>query len=66
MFYFLFKREQLLFPFKITNTINKFDIKMTVNDGGMSCLAKGSRYAISNALCNFLNEIDLEKLRIGT
>ena len=39
---------------------------MTVNEGGMSCIAKAARYAISIALCSFLNETDIAKMRLGS
>lgn len=39
---------------------------MSVNNGGMSCIAKAARYAISKALCCFSNENDIEKMRLGT
>jgi len=58
-------REQLLFPFKIINRINKYDVEMKVNDGGMSCLAKAARLAISRALISFLSIDEIEKLRIA-
>jgi ribosomal protein S9 len=38
---------------------------MKVNDGGMSCLAKAARLAISRALISFLSIDEIEKLRVG-
>ena len=38
---------------------------MTVNRGGMSCIAKAARYAISKSLCSFLNATEIAKMRIG-
>jgi ribosomal protein S9 len=38
---------------------------MFVNEGGMSCIAKAARYAISKSLCSFLNETDIAKMRLG-
>jgi ribosomal protein S9 len=38
---------------------------MEVNDGGMSCIAKGARYAITQALISFLSYDEIEKLRLG-
>jgi hypothetical protein len=38
---------------------------LVFNNGGMSCLAKAARYAISNALCSFVSADDIEKLRLG-
>ncbi|CAF0710744.1 unnamed protein product [Brachionus calyciflorus] len=61
----LTQREQLLFPFKVVDKINKFDIEMEVNNGGMSCLSKAARYAISKALCCFVSADSIEKLRLA-
>jgi small subunit ribosomal protein S9 len=58
-------REQILFPFKVIDRINKFDMLVEVNSSGMSCLAKSLRYAISNALCSFVSANDIEKLRLS-
>ena len=52
-------------PFKVVNRINKFDIVATVNNGGMSCLAKALRSAISRCLCSFVSADEIEKLRLG-
>lgn len=57
-------REQLLFPFKVVERVNKFDMEIVVNQGGMSCLAKAIRYAISKCLCSFVSSNDIEKLRL--
>ncbi len=57
-------REQLLFPFKVINRINKFDMKIEVNSAGMSCFAKTIRYAISKGLCSYVSADAIEKLRL--
>jgi small subunit ribosomal protein S9 len=68
---FLFKlkkikqREQILFPFKVVDRINQFDLEIEVNHGGMSCLAKAIRYAVSKALCCFVSADSIEKLRLA-
>ena len=54
-------REQLLMPFKVVDKINKFDMDIKVNKGGMSCLAKGIRYATSKALCSFVSTEAIKK-----
>lgn len=59
------QREQILFPFKAIDRINKFDMDITVNKGGMSCLAKAIRFATSKALCSFISTDSIEKLRLG-
>ena len=58
-------REQLLMPFKVVDKVNKFDMEIKVNKGGMSCLAKGIRYTISKALCSFVSTDAIEKLRLS-
>jgi small subunit ribosomal protein S9 len=58
-------REQLLFPFKVVDRVNKFDLDIKVNLGGMSCLAKAIRFGISRALCCFVSTDQIEKLRLG-
>ena len=45
-----FKLEQ---PFKITNLLGKFDVKVNVNGGGTTGQAEAIRLAISRALCEF-------------
>ena len=58
-------RHQILFPFKVVDRINKFDLEIEINQGGMSCLAKAIRYAVSKALCSFVSADAIEKLRLG-
>jgi hypothetical protein len=64
-YFYFFIREQLLAPFKIVDSINKYDIHMECNHGGMSCIARAARLAISQALCSFVTIDQIEKLRIG-
>lgn len=40
-------------------------MEIQVNKGGMSCLAKCLRYAISKGLCSFVSAESIEKLRLG-
>lgn len=68
MMYFdvLTHREQIMFPFKVVDSLNKFDIFIhVINPGGMSSMAKAIRYAISKALCAFIAADSIEKLRLG-
>jgi ribosomal protein S9 len=55
-----------MFPFKVVDRINKFNMDIEINKGGMSCLAKGIRFAISKALCSFVTADSIEKLRLGS
>ena len=54
-----------MFPFKVVDRVNKFDMEIEVNKGGMSCLAKAVRYAISKSLCSYVSADSIEKLRLG-
>jgi len=58
-------RQQILFPFKVVDRMNKFDLSIRLNQGGMSCLAKCIRYATSKALCSFVSAENIEKLRLA-
>lgn len=58
-------REQILMPFKVVDRINKYDMEVEVNTGGMSCLAKGIRFCVSKALCSFVSTDAIEKLRLA-
>lgn len=58
-------RQQILYPFKVVDRVNKFDVKVKVNEGGMSCLAKSIRIGISKALCSFVTTDNIEKLRLA-
>lgn len=58
-------RAHILFPFKVVNRVNKFDMEIQVNKGGMSCLAKCLRYAISKGLCSYVSADNIEKLRLA-
>jgi len=58
-------REQILMPFKVVDRINKYDMEVEVNTGGMSCLAKGIRFCVSKALCSFVSTEAIEKLRLA-
>jgi ribosomal protein S9 len=64
-FHDLIHRDQLLFPFKVVDRINRFDCFFQVNEAGMSCIAKACRYAISRGLCSFQTIEEIEKLRLG-
>ena len=59
------QREQVLFPFKVIDRVNKFDMYVDVNNTGMSITAKAIRYAVSKALCSFIGADSIEKLRLG-
>lgn len=54
-----------MFPFKVVDKINKFDVEIEVNNGGMSCLAKATRHAIAKSLCCFVSAESIEKLRLA-
>ncbi|MEN2997763.1 MAG: 30S ribosomal protein S9 [Brevinematia bacterium] len=43
----------VLEPFKVTNTLNKFDIYATVRGGGISSQAQAIRHGIALALANY-------------
>lgn len=58
-------RAHILFPFKVVDRVNKFDMEIEVNKGGMSCLAKAVRYAISKGLCSYVSADSIEKLRLA-
>jgi len=45
--------------------MNKFDIDVEINKGGMSCLAKCIQYTVSTGLCSFVSAESIEKLRLG-
>jgi len=61
----LIHRQQILFPLKVVDRVNKFDMEIEINEGGMSCLAKGIRYAVSKGLCSFVSADNIEKLRLA-
>ncbi len=65
LYLYFYYRQHVLFPFKVVDRINKFDMEIEVNKGGLSCLAKALRYSISKALCSFVSSENIEKLRLG-
>ena len=46
----LLSREDILLPFKITETAGKYDVKVNVNGGGTTGQAQSVRLGISRAL----------------
>ncbi|WP_185855888.1 30S ribosomal protein S9 [Blattabacterium cuenoti] len=48
--------DKILYPLKILNQVNQFDIDIKVNGGGINGQAEAIRLAISRALC----ELDLK------
>ncbi|WP_185870339.1 30S ribosomal protein S9 [Blattabacterium cuenoti] len=51
--------NKILYPLKIVNQMNQFDIHIKVNGGGFNGQAEAIRLAISRALC----KLDLKKNR---
>jgi small subunit ribosomal protein S9 len=52
-------------PFAITETIDKFDVVVTVRGGGVSAQATAMRHGISRALCEFDAELRLQLKKAG-
>ncbi|XP_028254505.1 small ribosomal subunit protein uS9m [Parambassis ranga] len=56
-------REQLMFPFQFTDTLERFNVECTVSGGGRSSQVGALRLAISRALFCFLSEKEGEAMR---
>jgi len=47
----------VLQPFQVTNNVNKFDLRVVCNGGGIHGQVGAIRLAIARALCEFNNEL---------
>jgi len=52
-------------PFAITETIDKFDVVVTVRGGGVVAQASAMRHGIARALCEFNSELRLRLKKAG-
>ena len=57
--------DQLLFPFKVLDRVNLFDIDVVYDGIGFTAQAIATRSAISKALCSFISSKEVEYLRLG-
>ncbi|CAF1053112.1 unnamed protein product [Didymodactylos carnosus] len=58
-------RDQILYPFKVLERVNTFDVDIEWDGTGFSNQATSSRLAISKALCSFISSREIEHLRLG-
>lgn len=58
-------RDQLLYPFKVLDRVNLFDIDVIYDGIGFTAQAIATRLAISKALCSFISSKEVEYLRLG-
>ena len=57
--------DQLLYPFKVLDRVNLFDIDVRYDGTGFTAQAIATRLAISKALCSFISSKEVEYLRLG-
>lgn len=57
--------DQLLYPFKVLDRVNLFDIDVVYDGIGFTAQAIATRLAISKALCSFISSKEVEYLRLG-
>ena len=57
--------DQLLYPFKVVDRVNLFDLDIVYDGIGFTAQAIASRLAISKALCSFISSKEVEYLRLG-
>ena len=62
LFYF---SDQLLYPFKVLDRVNLFDIEIKYDGIGFTAQSIAARLAISKALCSFISSKEVEYLRLG-
>jgi len=63
---FFFKSsDQLLYPFKVLDRVNLFDIDVVYDGIGFTAQSIATRLAISKALCSFISSKEVEYLRLG-
>ncbi|ESO89321.1 hypothetical protein LOTGIDRAFT_183373, partial [Lottia gigantea] len=58
-------RNQLLFPLQVVDKIGQVDISCQVKDGGLAGQAGAIRIALAKALCSFVSDEDIGKLRLA-
>ncbi|CAF0984580.1 unnamed protein product [Adineta ricciae] len=58
-------RDQLLYPFKVVDRVNLFDIDVNYDGVGFTAQAIATRLAISKALCSFISSKEVEYLRLA-
>ena len=54
-----------MFPLQFTSTLGEMDVDATVEGSGPSGQAGAIRYAMSKALCSFVDREMMEKMRLG-
>ena len=57
--------DQLLYPFKVLDRVNLFDIDVVYDGIGFTAQAIATRLAISKALCSFISSKEVEYLRLA-
>ncbi len=57
--------DQLLYPFKVLDRVNLFDIDIVYDGIGFTAQSIATRLAISKALCSFISSKEVEYLRLG-
>lgn len=57
--------DQLIYPFKVIDRVNLFDIDVVYDGVGFTAQAIATRLAISKALCSFISSKEVEYLRLG-
>lgn len=55
-----------MFPFQFVDRLGKHDMVCSVSESGRSAQAGAIRLATANALCSFLTEDEVERMRQGT
>ncbi|CAF3297015.1 unnamed protein product [Rotaria socialis] len=58
-------RDQLLYPFKVLDRVNLFDIDIVYDGIGFTAQSIATRLAISKALCSFISSKEVEYLRLA-
>jgi len=58
-------RDQLIYPFKVIDRVNLFDIDVVYDGVGFTAQAIATRLAISKALCSFISSKEVEYLRLA-
>ncbi|KAL8190095.1 UNVERIFIED_CONTAM: hypothetical protein K2H54_039771 [Gekko kuhli] len=56
-------REQLMFPFQFVDRLGKHDMVCSVSESGRSAQAGAIRLATARALCSFVTEDEVERMR---
>uniref|UniRef100_G3MP64 Small ribosomal subunit protein uS9m n=1 Tax=Amblyomma maculatum TaxID=34609 RepID=G3MP64_AMBMU len=59
-------REQIMFPLQFTGLLMKVDIEATLNEAeGSTARANAIRHGLSLALCSFVSEEEVERMRLA-